>query len=80
MILKRYDSKGVRGWWSANDMIPWELGDPLRKGRGGREDSEGVRRTAWRTGPGKKTGMPRNCIRDAKGTQKTHMAGKAGGG
>jgi len=24
-FLKRYDSKRVRGWGSANDMIPWEL-------------------------------------------------------
>ena len=24
-FLKRYDFKGVRGWGSANDMIPWEL-------------------------------------------------------
>ena len=31
VFLKRYDSKGVRGWWSANNMIPWGLAG---KGRG----------------------------------------------
>ena len=24
-FLKRYDSERVRGWGSANDMIPWDL-------------------------------------------------------
>src|SRR5260370_41311159 len=27
-VLKRYDSKRVKGWGSAKDMIPWELADP----------------------------------------------------
>jgi hypothetical protein len=27
MILKRYDSIEVRGWGSANDMIPREFGE-----------------------------------------------------
>jgi hypothetical protein len=26
MFLERYDSIEFRGWGSANDMIPWELG------------------------------------------------------
>lgn len=26
-VLKRYDSKGLRRWGSANDLIPWELGN-----------------------------------------------------
>src|SRR6267142_1336885 len=25
LFLKRYDSEGVRGWGSVNDMIPWDL-------------------------------------------------------
>ena len=25
LFLKRYDSKRVRGWGSANAMIPWDL-------------------------------------------------------
>jgi len=25
LFLEPYDSMRVRGWWSANDMIPWEL-------------------------------------------------------
>src|SRR6266568_2934154 len=41
LLLKRYDSKRVRGWWLVNDMISWDL-------RGKRRDIEGVGRTAWR--------------------------------
>ena len=29
----------------------------------------------WRANPGNETGMPRKCIRDGKGAQKTHMVG-----
>jgi hypothetical protein len=25
LFLKRYDSEGVKGWGSVNDMIPWDL-------------------------------------------------------
>jgi len=35
LFLKRYDSKRVRGWGSANDMIPWQLdGQTDRAGEG----------------------------------------------
>jgi hypothetical protein len=51
-------------YWRESNWVGWE-------------DLEGVRRTAWRASPGTETGMPRNCIRDAKGAQKTHMAVKA---
>jgi hypothetical protein len=41
MFLKRYDSKGVRGWGPANDIIPWELDEqPSRAGDG----REGIRK------------------------------------
>ena len=42
--------------------------------RGRRASASGaVRRTAWRASPGTETGMSRNCMRDAKGAQETHM-------
>jgi hypothetical protein len=27
MFLQRYDTTGFKGWGSAKDMIPWDLGD-----------------------------------------------------
>jgi len=41
MFSKRFDSKGVRGFWSVNDIIPWDLGVE--------EKGVGVgRRKAWK--------------------------------
>jgi hypothetical protein len=46
MFLKRYDSKRVRGWGSAKDMIPWELGD-RGQGVGARPEKESRDRRGW---------------------------------
>ncbi len=48
LFLKRYDSKRVKGWGSANDMIPWEL--PPLNGRAFRVrlENESRVRLNWR--------------------------------
>jgi hypothetical protein len=47
VISQRYDTTEFKGWGSANDMIPWELGAPFptgsespRQGRGKWAESE----------------------------------------
>jgi hypothetical protein len=52
MILKRYDSKRVKGWGSAKDMIPWELGGQRGRDIGGRARKV----KAWRGSDLKYTG------------------------
>jgi hypothetical protein len=42
LFSKRYDSKGVKGWGSVNDVIPWKLeGGWVRAEGGGSPDQNG---------------------------------------
>src|SRR5260370_19806922 len=68
-FLKRYDSKRVSGWGSANDMAGKELAE------GGGLKSKGVRWKFWKTGAEKQSN---SATVSTRGSHRDGSTGRAG--